>query len=312
MGEIPNVREAYPLGNTSMDWFRGINETLDSEMEGFESKDVAYVGGTVYGAAHQGEYPESDVTVVESNPYAAALQSLAVEKMIETGEPDEAREAVFLKPLKENRESIEYYPNGFWMPEEQVKEVVETQEEFIRTDDRFPDSMVEGLNGFMNSFYGQHEEANHSDRELRSVDLAFTNDDTYLGLPEELEELEHPSIVTEPMESTQLSDRDILYTNNVIDWFDETGQFVDSVTEIGSDEGFYLSTYTTGIHNSFENPEELADTVRDQTEREVEVVPTSASGKVHQVTLGEPTEGEPVHETEDIQGGENGALLKIE
>lgn len=299
------------MGNTSMDWYRENHETLDEEMDDFGSSDVAYVGGTMYGAAHQGEYPESDVRVIENNHYAAALQSLAVDRLIDTGDPDEARRAVFLQPLIENREEIDYYPDGYWMPEEEVKDIVDIQEEFVQEDDRFPDSMTEGLNGNMNSFYGRHEELSHTDEDLLNIDLAFTQNDTYLNLPEELDQLEHPSLVTEPVESTDMEGKDVLYTNNVIDWFDDTEQFINAVEELGSDEGFYLSAYTTAIHNSFEDPDDLAEKVGQETSRDVEVVPSEASGKVHQITYGKPIDGQPTHNTEDIEAGENGALLKI-
>ena len=315
MDKVPNVREAYPLGNTSMDWYRESHEALDEEMDGFESADVAYVGGTMYGAAHQGEYPDSDVKVVENNPYAAALQSLAVDRLMETGDPDEARRAVFLQPLVENRQEIDYYPDGYWMPEEQVDDIVDIQEEFVHGDDRFPDSMTEGLNGNIGSFYGRHEEPFHTDEDLLNVDLAFTQNDTYLHLPDELDNLEHPSLVTEPVEDADPEDiggNDVVYTNNVIDWFDDTEQFINSVERLGSDERFYLSTYTTAIHNSFEDPDDLAERIGQETGREVEVIPSEASGKVHQVTHGEPIEDQPTHNTEDIQAGENGALLRID
>ena len=310
MDDVPEVQEAYPLGNTSMDWYRDTHEVLESEMDGFGTADVAYAGGTIYGAAHQGEYPESDVDVVESNVYAAALQSLAVDRMIETGDPDEARRALFLQPLMERDEEIDYYPDGMWMPVGRVEEVIEQQEEFIENDSRFPDSMVQGLNGYMNSFYGMHEEPAHTDEELRNVDFAFTKNDTYLGLPEELSDLEHPDLSVEAVQETDVSGKDVVYTNNVIDWFDDTEQFIDAVTDIGSENGFYLSTYTTGIHGSFESPEELANRIKDQTGRETEVVPSEATGKVHEFDRARKGQ-EATHHTETIEEGENGALVRI-
>lgn len=310
MDDVPEVQEAYPLGNTSMDWYRGTQETLESEMDDFDRADVAYVGGTAYGAAHQGEYPESEVDVVESNLYAAALQSLAVDRLIETGDPDEARRAVFLQPLSEHDEDIEYYPDGMWMPEERVERVIKQQEEFIRNDERFPDSMVHGLNGYMNSFYGMHEEPSHTDEDLVNVDFAFTKNDTYLGLPEELGEPEHPGISVEPVQDTDVSGKDVVYTNNVIDWFDDTNDFINAVTGIGSEDGFYLSTYTTGLHGSFQDPDKLAGSITEETGRETEVIDSDASGQVHEFQRARPGQ-EVTHNTENIEAGDNGALIKI-
>jgi hypothetical protein len=124
--------------------------------------------------------------------------------------------------------------------------------------------------------------------------------------------VEHPSLVTEPVENSAAGGNDVIYTNNVIDWFDDTEQFIRSVERLGSDDGFYLSTYTTAIHNSFEGPDDLAERIIQETGREVEVIPSEASGKIHQVTYGKPIEEQPTHNTEEIEAGENGALLRID
>ena len=126
--------------------------------------------------------------------------------------------------------------------------------------------------------------------------------------------MEHPSLVTEPVENSDadMGGNDVIYTNNVIDWFDDTEQFIRSVERLGSDDEFYLSTYTTAIHNSFEDPDNLAERIGHETGREVEVIPSEASGKIHQVTHGKPIEEQPTHNTEDIEAGENGALLRID
>ena len=314
MSDVSNVWDSYPLGNTSMDWFNGVRDTVESDGADLEDADAAYIGGTMYAGEHKGQYPESDVAVVETNPYAAALQSLGLDTMEQTGDPDLVREDLFLQPYVEEDNSVDFFPDGYWMPPERLQQVVDRQTEFVENDDRFPDGMAQGLNGRFDSFYGRHEEAHHTDEDLLGVDMKRTNKDILLELPEQLEQVAQPDqLYIQPLQEADVSGRDVIFANNVPDWFDDFEEFVAAADGVGSNDGYHLAMYTTKMHGTFESPEEVAETVTDVTGREVRPLESDAEGTIYEhIRRNSDGEDEVPYNTEDIVAGENGAIIRVE
>ena len=313
MSDVSNVWDSYPLGNTSMEWFREVKDTVGSDGRDMEEADVAYIGGTMYAGEHKGQHPESNVAVVETNPYAVALQSLGLDTLEETGDPDQVRENLFLQPYVEESDSVEFFPDGYWMASERVEEIVGRQTEFVENNHRMPDGLAKGLNGGFDSFYGRHEEASHTDEDLRSVNMKRTNRDIFLGLPEQMEEVSQPDhIYIDPLQEADVGDRDVIFANNVPDWFNDFEDFFPAADRIGSEEGYHLAMYTTRMHGSFDSPEEVADVVTEVTGRAAQPLESEAEGTIYE-HIRRNSGGEKVpYNTEDIVAGENGAIIRVE
>lgn len=314
-GGVPQPEDAYPLGNTSWDWFRGAARTMADDGRDIDTAPAAFVGGTLYSHAYKHEHPDARVEAVEANPYSAALQSYAADRLAITGDPDVVRADLFLDPYTEGgRDGWQAISNAFWAPRDEVASITDRRESYIDGSDVFPDALNDGFSGAINSFYGMHEEAHHTDDDLVAVDLKRTKNDTYLHVLEEFDGVREPDgIHLSPVQDVDRVDAEIVFANNVPDWFDDMDAFAAAVDRVGSDDGYHLSCYTMPNRVRFDDPGDAAAAVERATGRDATPVETDAAGTLHELLPYRSTGDRPArYNTADIAGGDNGAVLRID
>lgn len=312
----------YFVGNNDWEYIQQVDDAVEDDID-----RTLFIGGVLYSHAYKGEHPERDVEAVEKNRMTAFFQEFIAEQLEDGKSPEDVLQNTFLASKSDNARPEDWETRGggtMFVPHDDIEAIKGEYEDFVEQNDRYTQedlAYVTGQNPIDNLF-GRFDDVDDDlkdgDGQKQYVDLYELEHqrDTYLDIVNDISEIAKPDNIQINDISDAENDADMIYTNNVIDWFDEPEQFFQAVDNAGSEDGYYLEIYTTGTSygtERFNNPDDVRELAEDATGRTAEVIETDVQSKIYEVTDHGDTEREHAsYHTQPIEDGENHVLLYIE
>lgn len=312
----------YILGNNDMDYIEQVDDAIDDDID-----RALFVGGVLYSHAYKASHPDTEVEAVEQDRMTAFFQEFVADQLEQGREPEEILQHTFLaaKSDEARPDDWEVRPGStLYVPADDIEAIHGEYEDFVERNDRYTREDLAKVTGeeFFENVFGRFEEVDEElydgDQQKHHVDLYEIEHqlDTYLDLVDEIGDVTRPDTIQIQDIGQAESDADLIYTNNVIDWFDSPSDFFNAIDKAGSDDGYYLEMYTTGTGYSsktFDEPEEIKETAEEVTGRQAEIVETDAEGNVYETHhRGSTEEKYGTYNTHTIEDKDNHVLLYIE
>ncbi|MFB6241691.1 MAG: hypothetical protein ABEJ36_02705 [Candidatus Nanosalina sp.] len=301
-------KAARPLPNNRMRTIESAAELL--EEEGAEFGEVIFAGGVYYAHFFKSEEPDAHVSGLDKSRTTAVMQSYAAQSLLDS-EPDEVLQSLFLHPFMEN------LPPGWSarrgelrVPEDDYSEIRTDYRDFLKQSEFFDLDDEELLFGRNTSYFGNPRNSSghyrielQGNRPGRSINPDILRETPDVAVPDGIE--------TENMKDFS-AEADVVWTNNVRDYFrmygDSLEDFLEAANQLGdTEEGYYLETYTADGADSHER---LMKTAEELEGYRYEAVPGDIDGALVRKILG----GELNQEKSAIplENQENFSLLRVE
>ncbi|MDY6778028.1 MAG: hypothetical protein SVU32_05140 [Candidatus Nanohaloarchaea archaeon] len=312
----------YILGNNEWDYIEQVDDAIDDDID-----RALFVGGVLYSHAYKAHHPDTEVEAVEQDRMTAFFQEFVADEIQKGRDASEILQNTFLA-AKSDRAMPENWerpaPSALLVPQEDIEAIHGEYEDFVERNDRYTREDLAAITGEnpIENVFGRFEPVDEDeysgDQQKHTVDLYEIEHQrhTYLDLVDEIGEVAEPDNIHVQDISEAEDDADLIYTNNVIDWFDSPEQFFTAVDRAGSDDGYYLELYTTGTGYGaevFDDPEEIRDIAEQATGRTAEIIETDAEGNVYETQPDGDTETRfGTYNTHPIKDGDNHVLLYLE
>lgn len=312
----------YFAGNNDWEYIQTVDDAIDDDIE-----TALFVGGVLYSHAYKGEHPDTEVEAVEKNRMSAFFQEFIAEQLEDGKSPDDVLRNTFLatKSDRAQPDGWEEKPGGNLIaPKEDIEAIKDEYSDFVRQHERYTEQDLAKITGQnpLNNVFGSFHEADQDfyegEQQKHHVDLYELEHqrDTYIDVVSEISEVAKPDTITISDISDAETEADMIYTNNVIDWFDEPDQFFQAVDEAGDEDGYYLEIYTTGTAygtKAFDDADEAKTMAEQATGRDAEVVSTDVQSNIYELHHNGDTEREHgTYHTQPIEDGDNHVVLYIE
>lgn len=311
----------YLIGNNDWEYIQQVDDAIDDDVD-----RALFVGGVLYSHAYKGEHPDTEVEAVERDRVSAFFQEFIAEQLEDGHTPEDVLQQTFLAGESEHAMPDDWErPGGpvLAVPRDDIEAIKGEYEDFVAQNQRYTEEDLAKVTGDTigdNIFGGYRElpdDAYEGEGPKHSVDTNIINrSDMYIDLVEEIADVAKPDDVTIDDISEAETEADLIYTNNVIDWFDQPEDFFKTIDQAGDDDGYYLELYTTGGGygtEEFDSAEQAKEMAEQATGRTAEIIETGAESNVYQLDHSGDTERKHAsYHTHDIKDDENHVLLYLE